>query len=71
MKVQRASQSPERRSEIGRIARRAQKTDALERLLARVKWATPDLDRRILLAWQLGKGAAKSQRYRDRRKTAA
>lgn len=65
-RVTRARQTPERRTEIARAGRHGQRQDGLERLLARVKLATEDPDRRIVLAWQLGKAADKSARYRMR-----
>jgi hypothetical protein len=60
-------QGRERRSEIGRSARRAQRDDERERLLARVKLFARTEDERILLAYSLGKNADKTNRYRARR----
>lgn len=62
--VGRQKQTPERRLEIARMARAAQMTDGFERLLARVKTFARTEDQRILLAWRIGKQAAKSDRYR-------
>ena len=67
MRHQRAQQTPEERSALGRRAQQAQGQDILQRLLARVKCFADTEDARIVLAWRLGKMAAKSRRYKLRR----
>jgi hypothetical protein len=41
------------------------------RMIQRVKYYGKTVDEQIVLAWRYGKGAAKSERYRGRKASAA
>ena len=63
--------TPAERSAQMRRARALQQQQAVNRMLQRVKVLADDEDTRLVLAWRLGKGCAKSQRYRVRQATHA
>jgi hypothetical protein len=67
MKATRARQTPEHKHRIAMAGRQAQRKDEIERLLARVRLLANTDRGRILLAYSLGKRAAKSERYRQSR----
>jgi hypothetical protein len=69
--VTRARQTPERRSEIAGIGRMKQFRGEVYRMIQRVKYYGKTVDEQIVLAWRYGKGAAKSERYRGRKASAA
>ena len=71
MRVARARQTPERRREIGILGGKASRGDWWVRFLARLKVYGDTEEQRCWLAYQYGKGAAKSQRYRERKARAA
>ena len=61
-----ALQTPAQRSAQMRRARWLQQQQGINRMLVRVKVLGQTEDERIVLAWRMGKGCAKSQRYRLR-----
>lgn len=71
MRHRRSLESPARRREIAQLANRAQWADQERRLLARVKCAAPTEDRRILLAWRMGRATRKVAAYKARQKASA
>lgn len=67
MRAVRARQSVQRRREIALLGRQAQRKDEIARLLARVMVCAHTERGRILWAYTLGKRAARSERYRERK----
>lgn len=70
MRELRASQTPERRSEISRMGRAAQRNDDWERFKARLRVLADTEEQRWWLAFQYGRKARNTQDYRQRKVSA-